>query len=62
MIACKSSKRYVGKRKPRCNAGVGCELCWRKYWIFNYSRECQRAMKLWKALAVSQQRTQKAAK
>jgi hypothetical protein len=29
MIAdCGNSKRYVGKRKPTCGDGTGCQECW----------------------------------
>lgn len=32
-VTCRPSvvKRYMGKRKPLCNAGLGCPACWKKY-------------------------------
>ena len=28
---CGNSKRYKGKRQPRCLDGIGCGKCWDKY-------------------------------
>ena len=28
---CKSWKRYMGFRPPRCSGGKGCKMCWAIY-------------------------------
>jgi hypothetical protein len=31
---CRNSKRYRGKRLPRCNGGYGCWACWERWlWV-----------------------------
>jgi len=43
----KSCSRYKGLRKPRCNGGSGCKLCWAKYDFVQHLNRVSKVVSKW---------------